>query len=121
MTNIDERISAGLSADDQAFLNDLESGQGMFEQLGATFVGPMRFWIGFAFVLSFAMFALALFGLYQMFQAETVKLTILWSMAALFGMFGLSMLKMWFFMRMNHLAVLKQLKLIELRLTQVES
>ncbi len=119
MTNIDERISASLSADDQAFLKDLESGQGMFEQLGATFSGPRRFWVGFAFVLTFAMFALAVFGLYQMFQAETVKLTILWSMAALFGMIGLAMLKMWFWMRMNHLVVLKQLKLIELRLTQI--
>jgi len=119
MTNIDERISAGLSADDQAFLNDLESGQGLFEQVGATFSGPMKFWVGFAFVFSFAMFAVSVFGLYQMFQAETVKLTILWSMAALFGMIGVSMLKMWFWMRMNHLVVLKQLKLIELRLTQL--
>lgn len=118
MTNIDERLSAGLSADDQVFLKDLESGQGLFEQVGATFSGPMRFWVGFAFVLSFAMFAVAAYGLYQMFQAETVKETILWSMAALSGMIGVSMLKMWFWMRMNHLMVLKQLKLIELRLVQ---
>jgi len=118
MTSIDERLAAGLSTDDQAFLKDLEGGQGMFEQLGATFSGPMRFWVGFGFVLTFAMFAVAMVGLYQMFQAETVKLTILWSMMALFGMIGVSMLKMWFWMRMNHLVVLKQLKLIELRLVQ---
>ncbi len=119
MTEFDDRLKAGMSADDQAFLNDLEGDDGMFVQMGATFSGPMRFWVFYAAILSFVLFFLALFGLYQMFQAETVREMILWSALLGFGMLAVGMIKMWFLMRMNHLAVLKELKKIELRLVQL--
>ncbi|MFK7843091.1 MAG: DUF6768 family protein, partial [Sphingorhabdus sp.] len=44
MTQFDEELAADIAADDKAFLDDLENGRGLFDQLGATLHGPMRFW-----------------------------------------------------------------------------
>lgn len=118
MTSFDDRLAQGLSADDEAFLKDLENGDGIFTQLGATFSGPLKAVTAFGFILTFVMFGAAIWALYQVSQAETVKDMFLWFGLFIFGSLGVAMLKMWFWLRMNHLVVLKELKRIEFRLVQ---
>lgn len=118
MTEFDDKLLRSLSADDEAFLKDIEQDTGLFQQLGATFSGPLRYWTVFAFVLSFAVFALSMWAAYNMINASDLKAVVLWS--ALFGWasLGVAMLKIWFWMRMNHLNVLRELKRIELRIVR---
>lgn len=118
MTDFEARLKHGLSADDEAFLKDLEGDVGIFQQMGATFSGPMKFWTAFAFVFSFAMFAGGVWAAFQMVGAETVKETVQWAVLVLALSFAVGMIKIWFWLRMNHLVVLKELKLIELQLVK---
>lgn len=119
MTKFDDQLGAALNADDKAFLDDLENGRGLFDQLGATLRGPMRFWSYIVGIFTFAFFLLALYCGWQAFQAEQVRETILWSAGflALFQATGL--LKMWMFDRMNLLSLLAEMKKIELRVAQL--
>lgn len=117
----EDQFRSKLDADDEAFLKDLEGDTGLFLQMGATFSGPMKYWVGFAFVLSIAFAGLALWGLYEMLRAETVKTTILWGALFIAGLLSLSMIKIWFWLRMNHLVVLKELKLIQLSILRHHS
>ena len=118
MTSFEDRLMTSLSADDEAFLKELEDDVGLFQQMGMTFSGPLRYWTAFAFVISFAIFILSLWAGYNMLQAESLKMVVLWG--ALFGWasLGVGMIKIWFWMRMNHLNVLRELKRIELRLVK---
>lgn len=118
MTSFEDRLMTSLSADDEAFLKELEEDVGLFQQMGMTFSGPLRYWTGLAFVFSFLIFALSLWAGYNMLKAETVKMVVLWG--ALFGWasLGVGLIKVWFWMRMNHLNVLRELKRIELRLVK---
>ena len=118
MTSFETRLKDGLSAEDEAFLKNLEDGESLFGQLGATFAGPMRVWTGFAFVLSAAMFALAVGCFTQMFGAGTVREMLLWMTGVICAVIAVSMIKVWFWLRMNHLALLRELKRIELRLAR---
>jgi hypothetical protein len=118
MTNFDTRPKAGLSAEDEAFLKNLEEGESMFSQLGATFTGPMKAWTGVAFVLSFVFLALAVWSLIRMLGASEVREMILWFAGFVFAMLTVAMIKIWFWMRMNHLALLRELKRLELRLAR---
>ncbi len=118
MSDFETSFKQSLDADDEAFLKDLENGEGLFRQLGATFSGPMKFITAFGFILSFAMLGLAIWGLYEVSQADSVKEMILWFSLFSVGSLGVSMLKIWFWLRMNHLVVLKELKRIELRLVK---
>ncbi|MEP3225312.1 MAG: DUF6768 family protein [Parasphingorhabdus sp.] len=108
-----------LSAEDKAFLSDLENGRGLFEQLGATLQGPMRFWSYLITFTTFLMFIATVYSGWQAFHAVELRETILWSAAVivLFMMVGFS--KNWLFERMNLLSVLTELKALELRVVQL--
>lgn len=118
MTQFEHRLEAELSQDDAAFLANLEREQGLFEQMGSTFSGPLRYWTAFAFVLSFAFFLVGVYAAVQMVQASDAKSAVVWSAGFGAMMLSVSMIKIWFWMRMNHLAVLKELKLIQLQISQ---
>ncbi len=119
MTKFDDQLGAALNADDKAFLDDLENGRGLFDQLGATLQGPMRFWSYMVGIFTFVFFLLALYCGWQAFQAEQVRETILWSVGFLMLFQAVAMLKMWLFDRMNLLSLLAEMKKIEFRVAQL--
>ena len=119
MTKFDNELNAGLAADDEAFLADLENGRGLFEQLEATLHGPMRFWSYLMGVFTFIFFLLALYCGWQAFHATQLRETILWSVGVLLTFQAVSFLKMWLFDRMNLLSLLAEMKKIELRVVRL--
>ena len=118
MSTFEDRLLTSLNAEDEAFLKELEQDAGLFQQMGMTFTGPLRYWTAFAFVFSFVFFLLGVWAAYNMLQADNLKHVVLWG--ALVGWMSLSvgLVKIWFWMRMNHLNVLRELKRIELRLVK---
>jgi len=116
MTNFDTKLRESLSAEDEAFLKTLEDDRGLLTQIGETFHGPLRFWTRLVFVVVFLVSGLTFWAAYQAFIAEALRETVLWAAGAVIGANSIGMLKQWLFDRMNHLAVLRELKKIELRL-----
>ncbi|QTD54700.1 DUF6768 family protein [Parasphingorhabdus cellanae] len=119
MTKFDDKLDATLSAEDKAFLQDLENGRGLFEQLGATLQGPMRFWSYLITIITFFVAMGAFYSGWRAFNAVDTREIILWSTGVilLFMMVGFS--KNWIFQRMNLLSVLSELKALELRISQL--
>lgn len=118
MSGFEDRLMTSLNADDEAFLKELEDNVGLFQQMGMTFSGPLRYWTAFAFVFSLFFFGLAIWGVFNMFAAESLKTVILWGALVGWSSMAVGMIKIWFWMRMNHLNVLRELKRIELRLVK---
>lgn len=118
MTTFETRLKDQLSAEDEAFLKNLEGGESLIGQLGSTFTGPLKLWTGLAFGLTFVFFALAAWSAFQIVESAEVREMIFWLAVFMFSLLSVAMLKMWFWMRMNHLALLRELKRIELRLIQ---
>ncbi len=116
MTDFDTRLREGLSAEDERFLADLEDGRGLFTQLGTTMTGPMGGWGVYAIILAAVMFALLVFSAFSAWTAEELRPTVLWSAATVALVVMTGLVKLWVFSRMNHLATLRELKKIELRL-----
>ena len=121
MSTFDEDMRRSLSAEDQAFLRDLEDGRGLFAQLGATFHGPMRFWMMFGWVFIILITAVGFYAIWQMFQTETDRGLILWAAAAWAAWTVQIALKQWVFDRMHLLTILRELKKVELRLAHLET
>lgn len=120
MTDFDDRLRTALDADDEAFLSELESERGMFAQIGDTFSGPLGGWAKLIFVILFPMSAFMFYAVWQMFTVEGPRELILWSVGALAGAIAVGLVKQWFFERMNLMAVLRELKRIELRIARIE-
>lgn len=117
MSDYDRRLKDGLTAEDEAFLKDIEDRRGLFSQVGDTFTGPLAGWTVFAWVLSLVFFALSVFCFYNLTGAQAWREGLLWMTGAIGGWISVGLIKVWFWLRMNHLATLRELKRIELRIT----
>jgi hypothetical protein len=120
MTGIDTRIRAALSAEDEAFLEGLDHERGLFAQVGDMFRGPMGRWTMLVYVMGVAVTALGAWTVVQMFAATNTRELILWTAAALTCALTISMIKLWAWGRMQTLAILRELKRIELRVARIE-
>lgn len=120
MTAFDDRIRDGLTADDEAFLKDLEDGRGLFRQLGGTLKGPLGGWSALAWGFAVVASVIGVFAVWRMFQADTTRGLILWAAAAWAAWTIQINVKQWIYDRMNTLSILRELKKLELRVTRAE-
>ncbi|MEO0983234.1 MAG: DUF6768 family protein [Pseudomonadota bacterium] len=119
MTEFDDRLRGALSADDEAFLNNLEDERGLFAQMGDTFSGPLKYWTAFAFALSLTFFGLGVYCFIRIFSAEGPNAIAAWLGGFIAAMISVGLVKLWFWLRMNHLATLRELKKMELRIAKM--
>lgn len=119
MDKFEQDLGIALDAEDKAFLDNLENGRGLFDQLGATLHGPMRFWSYMVWFFTFVFAVLAFYSGWQAFISEEIKYTVLWVAVCLGSAQAVGLLKMWMFDRMNMLSMLAELKRIELRVAQL--
>jgi len=120
MTQFDDKVRAALDADDEEFLRELNSERGLFTQMGDTMKGPLGGWATLTFFMTFPMAAFMFFAVWRMFIAEGTRELVLWTAGALAAMLALGLVKQWFFERMNFIALLRELKRIELRIARIE-
>lgn len=118
MSTFEDRLMSSLNADDEAFLKELEDNVGLFQQLGMTFSGPLRYWTAFAVAFSFVFFGLSIWAGYNMFMSESLKEVVIWGVFFGWMSMAVGLIKVWFWMRMNQLNLLRELKRIELRLVK---
>ena len=118
MSDFDRSRSAPLSDDDRTYLDNLTDQRGLFEQMGATFHGPLRGWTIYAFVMSFLIFGLSVFAFIKLLSVSTLPALAFWLAVFTWSSVVVGLVKIWFWMRMNHLDTLRELKRIELRLAE---
>lgn len=115
----DRRILDDLSAEDRAFLDTLEENRGLYTQLADAFSGPMKFWAAFGFVLSFACAAGAVYMLVRLAAAPPTSEALMWLAGFIALWIGVGLTKIWFWMRMNQVTLLRELKKIELQVVRL--
>ncbi len=118
----DQRLFGELTADDAAFLDRLEAeDRGLYAQMSDAFSGPLKLWTVFAFVLSLTFFIAAIYSLVQLWAGPPLRESLIW--LAMFGWFilAVAMIKIWFWMRLNQLTLLRELKKIELQVARLST
>lgn len=119
MTDFGDRLRDSLSIDDEEFLKSLENERGIFTQMFVSFQGPMRFWTGFVIFFSIVFFILAIWSFFRIMDAKSATDIALWLAAFFCCVLTVALTKMWYWMRLNHLGVLRELKKIELRIARI--
>lgn len=120
MTQFDESVKAALDADDEEFLRELDARRGLFAQMGDTMAGPLGGWAKLVLFMTLPLAAFTFLAVWQMFAAEGTRELVLWTAGALTAMLALGFVKQWFFERMNFIALLRELKRLELRIARIE-
>lgn len=114
-----DRLRSRLEQDDEAFLKELEEGRGPFSMLGLTFQGPMAAitYAAGAFILVFL--GLMIWTAWQALRADSDRAAILWSTAFIACLIPFGFLRLWFWIRANHLVMMRELKKLELRVLRM--
>ena len=120
MTEFDDRLRAALDAGDEAFLQELDEGRGMFAQIGDTLSGPLGGWAKLIFFVALVLGFGLLYAVWQLFTVETDRELFIWVTATLALLMAQGFVKQWFFERMNLMTILRELKRIELRVARIE-
>lgn len=120
MNDTDARIRAALSAEDTAYLEDLSRERGLFAQARELYRGPMARWTALVSVAALAFTALGAWTIYRMIQAPDPREEILWLAATCGCALTIAMIKLWAWSRMESLGILRELKVIELRIARLE-
>lgn len=116
MSTIDERISGAMSDDDRAFLASLDEERGLFEQVGDTLTGPLAGWSRLIFVVAFALGITLIYSAWRFFTASGGDDLLFWGLITLGILMMQGFIKEWFYNRMNMIAILRELKRLQLQI-----
>ena len=116
MTHTDETIATALSQDDRAFLESLEEDRGMFRQIGDSWSGPLGGWAKLSFALAIAIGIGLAVSFYRAISADTLQPMVGWGLVTLGLLIVQGFLKEWIFARMNMIAVLREVKRLQVQI-----
>jgi hypothetical protein len=117
MDELDRRIEAALGAEDRAILARLGE-QGIVSQVVGIYDGAARGMAVFATILTFALFAAAVYCGWKFFDARDVLDAVRWGAGAALLMMMVGFLKLWFWLRMESNRVLREIKRLELQIVR---
>jgi hypothetical protein len=120
MSDIDERIRGSLDADDKAFLARLEDDRGLWRQAGDSLSGPMGGWAKLVAFMSLALAAAIVVAIWQLLTATDTRELVLWAVATIGLMLAQGFAKDWFFSRMNMLAILREVKRLQVQVALLD-
>jgi hypothetical protein len=107
-----------LSEADEAFLARLEHEDSLVAQVGATLAAPYRWLTLMAAVMSLVGFIAMLVCIWQLQSVASLPALGLWLAGFVFAALVTVLPKLWLWLRMNHLAVMRDLRRVELHLSR---
>ena len=117
MPPTNDDLKAVLTDADRELLESYSDDPGLFEQIGGVFRGRLRLLTAISVAFSFAIFAISVWCLVELLNAESAVGAVRWAVGFLWCSMAVAMLKIWFWMQMNEHRLLRDIKRLELRLS----
>jgi hypothetical protein len=119
MESIDERIQKALSAEDQALLARMDADSSLYGDIAATFRGHTRWLNVFGWFGALMFFVIAVFCSWQLASQTEMRNMLLWSAGTIISFLWLGMIKLWFWMELQKVGIVREIKRIELQLASL--
>jgi hypothetical protein len=119
MESIDERIQKALSSEDQAFLARMDADDSVYRDIAATFRGHTRWLNALAFVFAFVFLAIGAGCAWQFLTQSDWRSVQLWGAGTILSFLALGLIKLWFWMEMQKVAIVREVKRVELQLARL--
>jgi len=119
MESIDERIQKALSSEDQAFLARMDSDGSLYRDIAATFRGHTRWLNALAILFAFALLAVGVVCGWQFATQTDMRSMQLWGAGTTLSFLALGLIKLWFWMELQKVAIVRELKRVELQLASL--
>jgi len=119
MNGIDDKIRETLRREDAELLERFQKDFSPLEGLIETFRGKNRWLNVMAVVWTFVGLALSVLSAYRFFEAESTREMIGWATGFLWFSMWVAMLKLWFWMEMQCLPIMREIKRLELKIAEL--
>ena len=119
MESIDERIRKALSSEDQAFLAKMDAEGSLYRDVAATFSGRMRWMNALAILFALSFLAIGVACGWQFVVHTDLRSMQLWGAATILSFLSLGLLKLWFWMELQKVAILREIKRVELQMASL--
>ena len=118
MSNFDEKLEQLLSEEDEQFIADSVENTGFYSEAFGSLKGRgsglfIYTWVG---ILIFGV--VLIFSIWKFFQVETIREQILFASLAVMANSAQIALKMFFNMRLNRRAIIREIKRLQLAITR---
>ena len=117
--NLDDKIKQALQMDAKEVERVLRKDDGMFKQFFGIFRGNMRFWNMYGMAIAIVTAVLMFWSGYHFFISETQDDRLFWGVLLLAFWSGTMGLKIWFWLEMNRYSTSREIKRLELAVTQL--
>lgn len=114
MDNLDKQIREALEPNDRELIGNPDEGLRIDQLMLATFRTRNKFITIFGFIYSLAFLGLAIWCAVRFFQATETQHQLAWGFGATLCMMAVSMIKVWFWLEMQRIAVTREVKRVEL-------
>jgi hypothetical protein len=119
MTNIDDRIREALRAEDREMMDQLDPDPSMFTLVFDVFRGRNRLIMMVTAFWTFVFFVLGILSVVRFFNAETTRDMLMWTLATVFCISAVAMMKIMWWLEMNKNAVTREVKRLELQIASL--
>jgi hypothetical protein len=119
MKELDKKITEALRTEDAELFRDIGDEPGVFEMLLKTFRGKRR-WLnilGAIWTLIFLVLGIA--SATAFFRAEATRDLVMWATACIMCTAAVALLKTWYWMEMQRIVVMREIKRVELQIARL--
>lgn len=120
MDDLDKKISDMLNAEERAMLASFEQ-KGLMGQFASIFQDGQGWFMAMVLVVITVMSIIGLYGAIKFATVSDLTSMIRWGGLAWFGLFSLTMIKVWSWMRMETNRTLREVKRLELQIAMMQS
>jgi len=117
---IDEMIRQALSEEEAKFYDELGE-QTLPEMVSGLFKGRMRWVTIMTMVIMPILFGVAVYCAVRFFNAEDIRLMIIWGAGSFFFVMATGFMKIFHWMQMDKNAVIREIKRLELQVAMLNS
>ncbi len=119
MNELDKKITEALRKEDDELFREVGEEPGIFDMLFETFRGKRR-WLnvlGAVWMLVFLVLGIA--SAVAFFRADTVRDMLMWNLGCFFCLSAVALLKVWYWMEMQRIVVMREIKRVELQIAHL--
>jgi hypothetical protein len=117
MSDIDEKILDALNNEDREAINTYGEELGLFGLVGESFRGKFKAVVIIVFVLVLIFAVILVYSSFKFFSVEDLGLKLNWLAIGLAALFVIGLLRLWYFMELNRLSVIREVKRLELQVS----
>jgi len=118
MKDIDEKIRNALQNEDKALFDKYAGELSFLEQVVQSFKGRSKLMVVVSMIMGLIFLGLGIYCGVQYFKTELINERLTWAVGFMTIMLMISMNKIWYWMELNRLSIAREIKRLELQMTQ---